>query len=40
MKDEEENPPILGTWTNVYTLVIVVEIIVILFLYFFTHNFS
>jgi len=40
MKQEDENPPILKTWRNVYTLVIVVEMVVVLFLYFFTQYFK
>ncbi len=39
-EEEEENPPILRTWRNVYSLVIVVEIVVILSLYFFTRYFA
>lgn len=35
-----ERPPFLGTWTNVYALVIGVLILVITGLYFFTKNFS
>jgi hypothetical protein len=38
--EQEEKPPILKTWRRVYTLVISVEIIVILFLYFFTQHFK
>lgn len=37
---EDEKSPILGTWRNVYTVVIVVEIIVVAFLYFFTQYFK
>jgi hypothetical protein len=40
METEEEKPPILKSWRNVYTLVVVVEIIVVLFLYFFTQYFK
>lgn len=32
----DEKPPILKSWRNVYILVVLVEIIVIVFLYFFT----
>lgn len=35
-----EKPPLLKNWTNVYALVIGVEVIVILFLYFFTQYFK
>lgn len=37
---ENENAPILKTWRNVYTLVIVVEAVVIISLYFFTRYFK
>lgn len=37
---EDENSPILGSWRNVYILVIVAEVIVIGFLYFFTQYFK
>ena len=39
-EQDDENPPILKTWRNVYTLVIVVEVAVIIFLYFFTQYFK
>jgi len=39
-EQEDKNPPILKTWRNVYTLVIVVEVLVITFLYLFTQYFK
>jgi hypothetical protein len=36
----EERPPFLGSWANVYTLVIVVLVLVIAGLYCFTKYFS
>lgn len=37
---EEERPPILGTWRNVYTLVIGTLIALIILLFFFTRYFE
>jgi len=37
---ENENPPILKTWNNLYALVIAVLFIVIMLLYFFTEYFK
>jgi hypothetical protein len=37
---EEEKPPILKTWINVYSLVIGLFIAIIIILYFFTKNFE
>ena len=37
---EEEQPPILGSWRNVYLLVVGVLIAVIIGLYFFTETFK
>lgn len=36
---QEEKPPFLKTWTNVYLLLIVVMVLVILFLNFVTQYF-
>lgn len=40
MQEKEEKPPILGTWKNVYALVIGVLVAVIIFLYIFTQYFE
>jgi len=40
MKENEEPSPILGSWRNVYLLVIIVLIAVITGLWFFTKTFS
>ncbi|MES2762123.1 MAG: hypothetical protein V4677_07950 [Bacteroidota bacterium] len=41
MDNEEENrSPILGSWKNVYALVIGVLVAVIVFLYFFTQHYK
>jgi len=41
MKNEEENKsPILGSWKNVYALVIGVLVAVIISLYFFTQHYK
>ena len=37
---EQEKPPILGTWKNVYSLVVIVLVLVISMLYYFTQHFS
>jgi hypothetical protein len=37
---EEEKSPILGSWRNVYALVVIVLVAVIVGLYFFTENFK
>jgi hypothetical protein len=37
---ENENTPILRTWRNVYALVILVEALVVVSLYFFTLYFK
>ncbi|MES2567201.1 MAG: hypothetical protein V4565_10065 [Bacteroidota bacterium] len=38
--EEEEKSPILGSWTNVYALVIGVLVVVIISLYIFTQHFK
>ncbi|MES2131500.1 MAG: hypothetical protein V4506_04065 [Bacteroidota bacterium] len=38
--DEEEKSPILGSWQNVYALVIGVLVVVIVFLYFITEHYK
>ncbi|HYG17198.1 MAG TPA: hypothetical protein VEC12_15685 [Bacteroidia bacterium] len=40
MQEEEENPPILKTWNNVYALVVGVLVVVIISLYIFTQYFE
>jgi len=40
MNKPEEKPPILGTWANVYALVIGSLVLVIIGLYLFTRYFS
>lgn len=37
---EEEKPPILKSWRNVYALVIGVLVMIIIALYFFTQHFQ
>ena len=37
---EEEKSPILGSWRNVYALVIGVLVVVIVFLYFFMQHYK
>ena len=37
---EDEKPPILKTWKNLYTLVIAVLVVIVVLLYFFTKHFS
>ena len=37
---EEQKPPMLGTWKNVYALVIGVLVVVIISLYIFTQYFE
>ena len=37
---EQEKPPILGNWRNVYALVIGVLIVLIILFYFFTKHFE
>ena len=37
---EEEKPPILGTWNNIYGLVIASLVVTIVFFYFFTQHFK
>lgn len=39
-ENESENPPFLKSWKNVYILVIGVEIIIIISLYFFTAHYK
>jgi hypothetical protein len=39
-EQEEEHPPLLKTWRRVYALVIAVQIILIISLYFFTRYFK
>jgi hypothetical protein len=36
----EEKPPILGTWKNLYALVIITLIVLIVVFYFITKTFS
>ena len=38
--EENEKAPILKTWRNVYALVVVVEVVVVISLYFFTRYFK
>ncbi len=40
MNQEEEQPPILKTWANVYALVIGVLVLIIVSLYLFTSYFK
>ena len=40
MQEEEEKPPILGSWKNIYALVIGVLAVVIISLYIFTKYFE
>jgi hypothetical protein len=40
IKPEEEKSPILGSWKNVYALVIGILISVIVFLYIFTQHYK
>ena len=40
MREEEEDPPILGSWKNVYALVIGVLAVMIIFFYLFTRYFA
>lgn len=40
MKDTEEKPPILKTWSNVYLLVIGTLVAIIISLYFFTQYYK
>lgn len=37
---ENENPPFLKSWRNVYVLVIATEVAIIMALYFFTQYFK
>lgn len=39
-EQENERPPILKSWKNLYALVIGVEVLIVLFLYFFTQYFK
>jgi hypothetical protein len=39
-KEQEEKPPILGTWRNVYTLVIGTLVVLILLFYLFTQYYK
>jgi hypothetical protein len=38
--EEEEKSPILGSWRNVYTLVIGVLVVIIILLYIFTKQYQ
>lgn len=40
MSEQEEKPPILKTWTNVYTLVIGSLALIIFLLYLFTQSYK
>ena len=40
MNEEDEQPPILGTWTNVYAFVLVVFVLIVIFLSLFTWYFQ
>lgn len=40
MSQEEEKPPILRTWRNVYALVIGVLVLLMVLFYFFTKHFE
>lgn len=40
MEPENESPPFLKNWRNVYVLVIAVEVVIIVALYFFTQYFK
>lgn len=40
MEPENENPPFLKRWRNVYVLVIATEVVIISALYFFTQYFK
>ena len=37
---ESENPPFLRSWKNIYILVIAVEVLIIVSLYFFTAHYK
>lgn len=37
---EDEKPPLLKTWKNLYILVTVTLIVIVVLLYFFTKHFS
>jgi hypothetical protein len=40
MKPEQDKPPILKTWNNVYLLVTAVLVVLIIFFYLFTRYFE
>ena len=40
MSEQEEKPPILKTWTNVYVLVIGSLVLIIFLLYLFTQSYK
>lgn len=40
MNDKQDNPPIMGTWKRLYTLVLVLHAVVILLFYLLMYRFS
>lgn len=40
MEDQQEKPPILKTWANVYIMIIAVTIALMILFYFFTKHFQ
>lgn len=37
---EDESPPFLGSWKNLYTLVIILHALIITLFYLFTHAYA